>query len=110
MGDPARFRTVFETTYGPVRRYVHRRGVTGGWADDVVAETFLIAWRRLDDVPVDDPLPWLLAVARNVWLDQRRRPRASPSCTAAALGRAGETIRRRRTERLREPTHQGGER
>jgi RNA polymerase sigma factor (sigma-70 family) len=75
MGEPARFRTVFEATYGSVRRYVHHRGVTGGWADDVVAETFLIAWRRLDDVPVDDPLPWLLAVARNVWLNQRRSDR-----------------------------------
>ena len=34
----------------------------------MVAETFLVAWRRLDDVPEDDPVPWLLAVARNVWL------------------------------------------
>ena len=75
MGHPARFRTVFEATYSPVRRYVHRRGVTGGWADDVVAETFLVVWRRLDDVPVDDPLPWVLAVARNVWLNHQRRER-----------------------------------
>jgi len=77
MGDSTgtRFRAVFEATYGPVRRYVHRRGVTGGWADDVVAETFLVAWRRLDVVPVDDPLPWMLAVARNVWLNHERRER-----------------------------------
>lgn len=34
-------------------------------APDVVAETFLVAWRRLDDVPAA-ALPWLLRVARNV--------------------------------------------
>jgi RNA polymerase sigma-70 factor (ECF subfamily) len=38
-----------------------------GWqiADEVVSETFTVAWRRLADVP-DPPLPWLLGVARNV--------------------------------------------
>ena len=36
-----------------------------------MAETFLVAWRRLDDVP-DDPLPWLLVVARNTIANQRR--------------------------------------
>ena len=32
---------------------------------DVAAETFLIAWRRLPEVP-DDPVPWLFGVARKV--------------------------------------------
>ncbi|RJL31021.1 RNA polymerase sigma factor [Bailinhaonella thermotolerans] len=40
-------------------------------ADDVTSETFLVAWRRRDDVP-DAPLPWLLTVARNVLRDQFR--------------------------------------
>lgn len=76
MEDPAaHFRALFEATYGPVRRYVHHRGMTGGQADDVVAETFLVAWRRLDHVPTDDPLPWLLAVARNVGRNERRSRR-----------------------------------
>jgi RNA polymerase sigma-70 factor, ECF subfamily len=38
----------------------------------VVAETFLVAWRRLDRVPADSPLPWLLAIARNIVASQRR--------------------------------------
>ena len=75
MEDAARFRAIFDTTFPRVRRYVHHRGVTGGRADDIVAETFLVAWRRLHDVPDDDPLPWLLAVARNQWLNQRRGDR-----------------------------------
>jgi RNA polymerase sigma-70 factor (ECF subfamily) len=32
-----------------------------------------IAWRRLEDIPPDDPLPWLLACARRVVLAQRRQ-------------------------------------
>ena len=34
-------------------------------ADEVVSETFTVAWRRFGDVP-EPPLPWLLGVARNV--------------------------------------------
>jgi RNA polymerase sigma factor (sigma-70 family) len=40
-------------------------------AQDVVSETFLVAWRRLASVP-DDPLPWLLVVARNTIANLRR--------------------------------------
>jgi RNA polymerase sigma-70 factor, ECF subfamily len=32
---------------------------------------FLVAWRRLDDVP-DDALPWLFGVARRVLANERR--------------------------------------
>lgn len=40
-------------------------------APDVVSDTFLVAWRRIDAVPAD-PLPWLLGVARKVILGQQR--------------------------------------
>jgi RNA polymerase sigma-70 factor (ECF subfamily) len=43
-----------------------RREVT----EDIANETFLTAWRKLDEVPQDDPLPWLLGVARNHRLKQ----------------------------------------
>ncbi|HEY1641765.1 MAG TPA: sigma-70 family RNA polymerase sigma factor [Streptosporangiaceae bacterium] len=34
-------------------------------ADEVVSDTFAVAWRRFHDIP-DPALPWLLGVARNV--------------------------------------------
>jgi RNA polymerase sigma-70 factor (ECF subfamily) len=40
-------------------------------ADDIVGDTFLVAWRRLDAVPAE-PLPWLLGVARNVIRERYR--------------------------------------
>lgn len=68
-----RFGAIYEASYGAVRRYVTHRGITGQDADDLVAETFTVAWRRLDQLPEDDPLPWLFAVARNHWRNHIRK-------------------------------------
>lgn len=40
-------------------------------AEDVLSETYLVAWRRIDDVP-DDARPWLFTVARNIIRNQYR--------------------------------------
>jgi RNA polymerase sigma-70 factor (ECF subfamily) len=66
----ARFHEIYEQNFEAVRRYVWRRGPL--LADDVTAEVFLVAWRRLDHVPAN-ALPWLIAVARNTLLNERRR-------------------------------------
>jgi RNA polymerase sigma-70 factor (ECF subfamily) len=50
--------------------YVLRR-TSPAVADDVVAEVFLVAWRRRDDMP-GAALPWLLGVARKVLANRRR--------------------------------------
>jgi RNA polymerase sigma-70 factor (ECF subfamily) len=58
------FSKVYEQHFGAIHAYAARRvGVEA--ADEVAAETFLIAWRRFDQVPAV-PLPWLYGVARNV--------------------------------------------
>ena len=44
-------------------------------AADVVAETVLVAWRKLDEVDEASALPWLYAVARRVLLSQQRATR-----------------------------------
>lgn len=51
--------------------YALRRAETSPEAEETVSETFLIAWRRFDQVP-DDALPWLLGTARKVQANQRR--------------------------------------
>jgi RNA polymerase sigma factor (sigma-70 family) len=40
-------------------------------ARDAVADTFLAAWRRLDELP-EDPLPWLIGATRKTLANQRR--------------------------------------
>jgi hypothetical protein len=68
MPDPAprraRFDALFHEHHPAVQAYARRR-VPPEVVDDIVSETFLVVWRRLDDVP-EAPLPWLIAVARNV--------------------------------------------
>src|SRR5688500_7703162 len=65
-----RFEGLFRENYPAVRAYALRR-TSGDGAQDAVAETFLVAWRRLDEVP-SDALPWLYGVARRVLANQRR--------------------------------------
>jgi len=72
--DPeTRFRVVFDLAYGPLCRYARHRGLDGPDAEDLVAHVLEIAWRRIDEVPADEPLPWLFAVAHNLWRNNARR-------------------------------------
>jgi RNA polymerase sigma-70 factor, ECF subfamily len=65
-----RFDRLWQDHAPAVVRYAHRH-VLPDEVEDVVAETFVVAWRRLDDVPAYG-LPWLLGVARNVSANVRR--------------------------------------
>jgi RNA polymerase sigma-70 factor, ECF subfamily len=69
-----RFEEIFQTTHARVLAYVLRRSADRDSAEDVVSETFLVAWRRLDAVP-EEPLPWLLGTARKVLANRRRSDR-----------------------------------
>lgn len=72
-----RFREVF-SHLGAVTAYARRRGSRD--PDGIAAEAMTIAWRRLDDVPADDPLPWLYGTARNLVLAEVRR--SAPAAAA----------------------------
>jgi len=61
-GAALRLEQLFAAHGRAVFAYARRRASAAD-ADDVVAETFLVAWRRIDDVP-EEPRPWLLGVAR----------------------------------------------
>jgi RNA polymerase sigma-70 factor (ECF subfamily) len=67
-----RFNRLHEQHFEAIRRYAYRR--SPALADDIVAETFLVAWRRIDDVPGDER-PWLFGVARHVRLNLQRSAR-----------------------------------
>ena len=67
-----RFRRLYEAHFSALQAYARRRGPD--IADDVVAETFTIAWQRLDSLPAE-PLPWLIGTARNVRLNLCRSER-----------------------------------
>lgn len=70
----ARFEALFRAHERAVLAYALRRTATQADAEDAAAETFAIAWRKLQTVPAspDEALPWLYAVARRVLANQRR--------------------------------------
>ena len=62
----AAFVELYDRYYRPVRHFCRRR-LAEDLVDDAVAETFLTAWRRLDEVPpAEHALVWLNGVAYRV--------------------------------------------
>src|SRR5579871_4487664 len=68
--DRERFERIYRENFRAVLRFAATR-IDPERAKDVAAETFLVAWRRLDDVPAE-PRAWLLGVARKVIAGQFR--------------------------------------
>jgi RNA polymerase sigma-70 factor (ECF subfamily) len=92
----------FERLYarhGPaVMAYALRRA-DPDLAQDVVAETFTVVWRRFDDCP-SESLPWIYGIARNVIANQRRSQRRQVRVVARIVetldltpGGTGDAIR-----------------
>lgn len=68
--DERRFERVYDAHHDRVAAYLLSRTDRDS-AQDALARTFEIAWRRFDEVPAQQ-LPWLLGVARRTVAGQRR--------------------------------------
>ena len=115
----ARFRDLYETTYDDLMRFAQRR-VHPSHAEDLAAETMLVAWRRFDQLPAQwgDARAWLFGIARNLMLNvqrgERRRGALEVRIAETASPRAAtddaEVVARRvdlsRAWRLLTPQHQ----
>lgn len=66
-----RFEAALQEVYEPLQRYLGRRCAPDD-ADEVLNDTLLTIWRRLDDVPADRRLPWTYGVARRCLANHRR--------------------------------------
>jgi RNA polymerase sigma-70 factor (ECF subfamily) len=89
----ARLQQLFVEHAPAVRAYARRRTDEAS-ADETVSEVFVVAWRRLDELP-QETLPWLLACARRILANQRRADRRRSALhervTEAAALLAGQT-------------------
>ncbi|WP_086824378.1 RNA polymerase sigma factor [Allokutzneria sp. NRRL B-24872] len=70
MAEADQFRELYNACYPRVLAYASGH-VGRQLGEDVVSETFAVAWRRRHEIPVP-PLPWLLGVARNLLRTSRR--------------------------------------
>jgi RNA polymerase sigma-70 factor (ECF subfamily) len=69
-GERPAFEAMFRAHHAAVHRYALRR-VEKPAVEDVVGETFLVAWRRYRELE-GEPLPWLLGIARRVCANHLR--------------------------------------
>jgi RNA polymerase sigma-70 factor (ECF subfamily) len=107
--DPERrFEQLFEDYYEPLLGYAVRRAEQPADAADVLAEVFLVAWRRIDDVPPgDEARLWLYGVARRTLSTsqrgRRRRDRLGDRLRAhlSELAPTAELPDRERSARVR---------
>lgn len=83
-----RFRRLFDEHEVAMREYCSRRlGVDE--ANDAAAEVFLVAWRKIDQVPTgDEARLWLYGVARNVVRNASRGSRRRQRLAAKTAGTA----------------------
>ncbi|HEY8618849.1 MAG TPA: sigma factor [Dermatophilaceae bacterium] len=80
-----RFRAVYESTYVDLVRFVARR-VHPTHAEDIVADAFLVAWRRFEDLPTDagEARAWLFGIAQRTMLNGRRGDQRRRALTATS--------------------------
>ncbi|MBW8486800.1 RNA polymerase sigma factor [Actinomadura parmotrematis] len=87
LHEPERFALLYDRYFGDIHRYLAAR-LGGETADDLAAETFLIAFRRRADFDAARGgalRPWLYGIATNLVSQHRRTERRR----LRALGRIG---------------------
>ncbi|WP_422923852.1 sigma-70 family RNA polymerase sigma factor [Singulisphaera sp. PoT] len=81
-----------------VRAFLRALGVNAAWVDDLAQETFLVAYRRLDDRDAErDAGPWLRGIARLLAANELRK--AGRRSRLIARGLAGLLIARAEPDR-----------
>ena len=85
--DEDAFRALFDATYDDLTRFVQRR-VHPLAAEDVVADVYLTAWRRLGDVPAEPGAAraWLFTVARHALSNRVRGDRRQQAVAVRVAG------------------------
>ena len=69
----ARFEALAAEVVEPVRRYLARR-TDPDTAEDVLSDTLLVCWRRIEELP-EPALPWVYGVAKNCLANAERGDR-----------------------------------
>lgn len=85
--DEGWFTSLYHDNYRNLLAYARRR-VHENTADEVVADTFLVAWRRIDEIPEGFERAWLFGVARNTILTANRSARRRNALNGKLCGAA----------------------
>lgn len=83
---PQRLADLYSANWRPLMGYACRRCGSVEDAADLVSDVFVVAWRRIDEIPADGARLWLFGTARRQLANQRRS-RARREKLGAALVR-----------------------
>lgn len=67
------FQDLYDSYATDVYRFAHRLAGDRFEAEDITSETFVRAWARRSTIRTETLKTYLLAIARNVYLEQRRK-------------------------------------
>jgi RNA polymerase sigma factor (sigma-70 family) len=82
--DRDRFELIYRETRQSLLAYLLRRTDSTDDAADLLSEVYLVAWRRMSQVPAgEDARLWLFGVARRMLANQRRRARTAADLAVA---------------------------
>ncbi|MFI6903391.1 RNA polymerase sigma factor [Nonomuraea sp. NPDC050394] len=104
LAEPDRFARIFDLHADEIHRYAARRLGAGqvSLADDVTAETFLVAFRkrRRYDLTRPDARPWLYGIAANLISKHRRTETRKLRALARTAEPEGEAFEQRSVDRM----------
>jgi RNA polymerase sigma-70 factor (ECF subfamily) len=90
LQSEAAFNSIYKQHHGDVLAYFLRR-LDAREAEEAAAEVFVVAWRRIADVPTGaEARPWLFGVAHNVLRNRQRALRRVGRLLARLAGTRNE--------------------
>lgn len=105
------FDQIYRTYFDPVYRYALSLSGSPQTAEEITQETFFKAMRSLDRFQGRSSLKsWLCAIAKNLWLSERRKKKAQPiddasSCPDPSAGPEEAIVRQDESMRIHRLLH-----
>lgn len=104
-GDPRPFEAFVAQWSGRLLGFFRRLGAGRSEAEDLTQDVFLKVYRSTSTYEARQALgSYVLRVARNAWIDRRRRQAARPGGSTLDAGREDEPAREYRDPRAEDPT------
>ena len=78
-GDREAFEEIYKAMYSPLAKFIYYKIGEPGMVEDVVNETFLVAWRSLPEFRGGHFPGWLYRIARNLAVGEIRKKTRRPT-------------------------------
>lgn len=100
LDDHEAFTELFERHAKAIWNYAYRLTASWAAAEDLLAEAFLVAWRRRGDVRLvrESALPWLYTVTNNLRRDEGRRKRRFLRLARDGVGHQEDPVAHQRAQ------------